>query len=450
MAFWIATAVLTAAVVAAIVVPVRRGDRRAQDAAAYDLAVYRDQLEEVARAESAGTLGHTDAEAARAEIHRRIGEAERRRRQGRPTDTRAVRLAGATAGAVVLGLPAATVAVYLALGNPGQPNAPRNATTTAAAENPAARERAALAALAETPKSATAWRDLGVARLRRERFGEAERALKRALELGAGPRTRALYGQALVSANDGTVTDRARAAFRRAAEAERDLPRAHFHLGLYAYQQDEVATALEIWTRMRERAPADAPWTARLDQRIAAARDQLNEDGDGEAGETAAAPDLDREALASAARMDADARSAMIRGMVQRLADKLNDSPTDPRGWKRLARAYRVLDQPEKARDALASGVEHAPEDPGLLARYLRALRAQEDAAGKRVTIARRLREEAPGHPLALWVLGEAAAGRGERERARSLLTKAVEQVDAGEERRDALRQRMKEVLGAS
>jgi cytochrome c-type biogenesis protein CcmH len=39
--------------------------------------------------------------------------------------------------------------------------------------------------------------------------------------------------------------------------------------------------------------------------------------------------------------------------MVQRLADKLEENPNDKKGWLRLARAYKVLGEVEKAKKAL-------------------------------------------------------------------------------------------------
>ena len=47
----------------------------------------------------------------------------------------------------------------------------------------------------------------------------------------------------------------------------------------------------------------------------------------------------------------------MIRGMVQRLADRLEENPNDPEGWRRLANAYRVLDENAKAAKADARAI---------------------------------------------------------------------------------------------
>jgi len=43
---------------------------------------------------------------------------------------------------------------------------------------------------------------------------------------------------------------------------------------------------------------------------------------------------------------------AMIRSMVGQLAAKLETNPNDAQGWRRLARAYQVLGDAEKSKQA--------------------------------------------------------------------------------------------------
>ncbi len=45
----------------------------------------------------------------------------------------------------------------------------------------------------------------------------------------------------------------------------------------------------------------------------------------------------------------------MIRGMVTRLADRLSQNGGNAEDWTRLVRSYSVLNEPDKAKDALAS-----------------------------------------------------------------------------------------------
>src|SRR5262249_54859700 len=93
-------------------------------------------------------------------------------------------------------------------------------------------------------------------------------------------------------------------------------------------------------------APADAPW-----RKIVAAR--LAEIGPDEARaspKTPAGPTA--QDIAAAQSMSPEERMAMIRGMVERLAARLEQNPGDKEGWARLARAYEVLGDTDKAQAA--------------------------------------------------------------------------------------------------
>src|SRR5262245_33912870 len=75
MLVWIAFALLTAAVLAAVLAPLARpaGAEEAEaPAEAGTLAVYRDQLAEIEAERARGVIGPTEAEAARLEISRRL------------------------------------------------------------------------------------------------------------------------------------------------------------------------------------------------------------------------------------------------------------------------------------------------------------------------------------------------------------------------------------------
>lgn len=59
----------------------------------------------------------------------------------------------------------------------------------------------------------------------------------------------------------------------------------------------------------------------------------------------------------------------MIRGMVDRLAARLDKEPNDIDGWERLIRAYGVLGDKDKADAALKTARAAFKDDPAALAR---------------------------------------------------------------------------------
>ncbi len=58
------------------------------------------------------------------------------------------------------------------------------------------------------------------------------------------------------------------------------------------------------------------------------------------------------EDVAAASDLGAEQRNVMIRGMVERLAERLHREGSDVEGWLRLVRSYMVLGDRDKARCA--------------------------------------------------------------------------------------------------
>ncbi len=119
--FWILAAALTAITALAILSPLRRGRGGAAPAAAYDLRVYRDQLAEVERDLDRGVIGPDDAQRLRAEIGRKVLDADRRAALSAPAARGGRALWPAVALAAML---AGAVALYLREGVPGAPDMP--------------------------------------------------------------------------------------------------------------------------------------------------------------------------------------------------------------------------------------------------------------------------------------------------------------------------------------
>ena len=69
MTLWLAFALMTAAAIFAGLWPL---SRRGAAAGGSDIAVYRDQLDEIARDRASGLIGEAEADAAKVEVSRRL------------------------------------------------------------------------------------------------------------------------------------------------------------------------------------------------------------------------------------------------------------------------------------------------------------------------------------------------------------------------------------------
>jgi cytochrome c-type biogenesis protein CcmH len=71
--------------------------------------------------------------------------------------------------------------------------------------------------------------------------------------------------------------------------------------------------------------------------------------------------------VAAAKDMSETDRSAMIRGMVERLATRLHQNGDDVEGWLRLVRAYMVMGDADKAKAASSDARQAVAKDPERL-----------------------------------------------------------------------------------
>ncbi len=376
---WIVLALMTAVVLAVLLAPLIRGTGKQGPARSeYDITVFKDQLAELDRDRERGLLDDGEAEAARIEIQRRILAA------GSGTDETETPAPFKWPSAAVIGvaLSAAAFGFYFVLGSPDVPNQPfaeRNiASEIAARKGQLDRgEVMQLAArlekrLKENPGDAGGWMLLGRTYLTISEFTPALAAYRQAMEVGnRHPDIAVDYAEALVLAERGRVPPEARALFLDAAAADPVNPRARYYLGLELAQRGKGREALQAWVDLRSLAPDGAPWLAAVDQQIASAAQELG------VAPWAVKPSAEALALAktmplpeapargppggpsaadveAASQMSDADRQAMIRTMVQRLADRLKQNPGDLAGWRRLTRAYEVLGEAEKARDAKA------------------------------------------------------------------------------------------------
>ena len=374
MIFWLICGLLVALAVAALLLPLLRPAKSIVDLERPDMAVYRDQLSEIERDQARGLLSEEQAVAARLEIERRLlSAAESQTKQKAEGSTQASTLLVAL---VALLVPLAVLGLYLGLGAPGTPSQPFAERPQAPAGDMLQLAQTLSQRLAREGGNRDDWLLLSRTYAQLERYGEAANAARRALEQGEDPETLGFIGEMLVAVAGGQVTAEARQAFARSLELQPNNPRALYFSGLALAQDGEGPRALALWTELAEGSPPEAPWMPMLRQQIGNLAGELGIDTPavalatppssaegGTGGQMRGPSAADIEAAQS---MSAEDRMAMIRSMVEGLAERLESTPDDLEGWLRLSRAYLVLNEPEKAAAAVgrAEGlVENLPVD---------------------------------------------------------------------------------------
>jgi cytochrome c-type biogenesis protein CcmH len=378
-------------------------------------------------------------------------------------------------------LPAAAIAVYFAVGSPSAID--RSGTIEAAIPHGAAELAAAAdrikAHLQQTPGDLKGWTLLARTLAALDRFPEAHKAYNHAIALAPGETgLHAELGEVLLLEAEGTVTPAAEAEF---AEAPDD-PRSRYYNAEAALQHGDSAGARQKLQALLADAPAGAPWR----QTVANSLAELMPNGPaaGAAAPAVAPTGPSMQDVSAARKISPEQRQAMIRGMVEGLAQRLEQHPDDKEGWARLAHAYDVLGEPEKARAARAraaaatagapEALPHAaPDDaqgwiararsyqglgrtadalaalkqgnaqfPGnlpLLEAYLNALSIgtkDDRLSSELVDLATRINALDGKEPDALWYLGLAAAKSGDGFRAASYWTTLRDELSPADSRR--------------
>jgi cytochrome c-type biogenesis protein CcmH len=373
--FWVIAGLITALAVALVLRPLMRR-QGAQSDAAYDEAIYRDQLAEIERDQRRGLINAVEADNARTEISRRLLAASRRAGgdDGDPGETgaertREQRQRRVLPAALVCLVPVGVLSVYLALGSPhiaSQPLASRDQGERLALAERVEEAETLARELQRAPEDLDGWMTLGGLYGQLDRWSDAAAAYGRAVGLAEGaPGPTGAWAEALVYANQGTVTLEAEEALNQVLAARPGDPRARYYLALAEAQAGRLQAALEAWGDLAADTPPDASWRAPLEARIAETAEQAGLDAETYLARFPEAPrGPDADDLAAAAEMDAAERQAMVEGMVQSLADRLAEEPDDLDGWLRLANAYQVLERPEDALAAFDGAIAAAPDDP--------------------------------------------------------------------------------------
>jgi cytochrome c-type biogenesis protein CcmH len=360
MSLYLILALMTAAAIFAVLWPLSRHPKE-EAGDGHDVAVYRDQLEEIERDRKAGLIADSEAEAARVEISRRLLAAADS--AGKPaagsTSTPLWRRRAAALVALIL-LPVLAGTLYIRWGSPQLPGAPLAGRMDAPLQNRSIESMVAQveAHLEKNPDDGQGWNVVAPVYMRMGRFNDAVRARAQTIRLlGSTAEREADLGEAQVAAANGVVTADAKATFERALKADAANVKAQYFSGLAAEQDGKPQEAARIWRGMLASAPANAPFRPLVQQSLARVEPNapVVEPKAAPVEPKAAQPGPTQEDMAAAQQLTPEQRQEMIRGMVDRLAERLKTDSSDFEGWLRLVRAYAVMGDKDKARDAFIS-----------------------------------------------------------------------------------------------
>jgi cytochrome c-type biogenesis protein CcmH len=367
MIFWLSAAAIALLTMLALLWPLLRRDDAAIDRADGAIAIFHDQLGEVGRDAERGIISSAEAEAARTEIKRRMIATDK---------TRGPAAAGGASGrkllvACALAAPLAGAALYMQLGTPGVPSVP---FAERAAEQTEAQNLEKLVAQLRTKLESEpdggetrGWELLATTYGNMGRYKASAYAFSRIVEReDATSATWSQYAEALITAENGTVTRAAEIAIARAVELDPMNPAGTYYAAVAMDQAGRTEEARQSLLDRLELEIAPTPWMSfylgqvnRMGAKIGLEPVSLPDFPDAPRGPSAAGVD-------AASEMSAEDRQNFVRTMVGNLAARMKEEPENLQGWLQLARAYGVLGEDDNARTAYESAkklTDALPED---------------------------------------------------------------------------------------
>ena len=385
MAFWITTVLLALVVSGLFVIALLRHPDKSEQAADYDMRVYRDQLTEIDRDLERGVLTQEDANRVRTEVSRRILAADAQRTVDTDFTRGAPRIVASVVALVLVG---GSVALYKGigpingLGAPGytdlalaeritfaeslRDSRPSQARAEASltASPPVAEFNADYLQLVQTLRDTVAERpdDIqGHALLVQNEsnlgnFVAAYQSQGRIIELKREEVTvedLTGYTDLLILAAGGYVSPEAEQAARVVLTRDPNNGIARYYIGLMLAQTGRPDMAFRIWDRLLQIGPESAPWIAPILEQIpemaqhAGVNYQIPTIGN---RRTSAANNGPTAAdIEAAGEMTGAERIQIIEGMVSGLSDRLATSGGSAEEWAQLIGALGVLGRTDQA-----------------------------------------------------------------------------------------------------
>jgi cytochrome c-type biogenesis protein CcmH len=269
-----------------------------KDAMMANVAVYREQLTELATEFEIGRMSESEFEMAREELAQRLMEDSQRTSAGASASDQ-VKLTQAllspdaaavgvqqtrspwmrwTLPALAVVIPAASITLYLLVGSPGALDFVQ--TQAPGAEEPFTPEKLAQMAeqlnerLTQEPNNADGWVMLARVERSLSHFENAEKALSKSLSLSMNDDVLIERAEVLAQINHGSFKGEPWSIIQKVLKANPDQGNALLLAGSAAFSEDRYTDALKYWQRVQNLVPPNSPDAQALTEAIAKAQER--------------------------------------------------------------------------------------------------------------------------------------------------------------------------------
>lgn len=283
------------------------------------------------------------------------------------------RISPATIALAVAALIALAAIIYAATQS-AEPVPTAKQAEPARAADPAQSVAAMRQRLAQDPDNHRGWYLLGFTLQQTGQFGEARQAYQRAMQLQPdNPDYIASLAEMILVMGGQGADQEAESLFRRALEFRRDHPAPRYYLAILKDTKGQHKEAVDELLALLKEAPAGAQWEAQVREAAEkiARTNNINIEGrlpprPAASAASAAIPGPTREQMEAARNIPPSQQDEMVKGMVDRLATRLQQNPRDERGWMMLMRSRMVQNDGEGAAAALRSGLAAFSDDAAV------------------------------------------------------------------------------------
>ena len=412
MTFWLFTIGLSS-VIAGFFILVLRSGRAQQDGSASEVSFYKAQLADVERDAARGIIDPQDAQQMHAEIARRILRLDGL--QSDAADAAPLKQHMISGLFLALALIGGSHLLYLHLGSASYPNLPqaeRIERATQLLENrPSLAEYASSfapqtqarqisedysslvaelrSAIADNPSDLKGLRLLTRVEAGLQNYSAASDIQSRVLShLGAQASADDYldYAELLILSVGGYVAPEAEIALRAALKQDPKNGGVLYYIGLMFNQNDRPDIAFKLWRDLLLKSPQNAPWIDPIRSQIqevafyAGVNNFTLPEQLPTTAVTPVAPALSDDTIESAAQLSPKERDNMVKGMVAKLSQRLQDKGGPAEDWARLISAYGVLGDDTAVQNTYQLAVTEFATDPAALALLQNALKSAREA----------------------------------------------------------------------